>query len=123
MTRCSQKWTEMNNHSLTKNSPFPAIIPHWASRVESSYANNSRLYSTLGASASGAQIFSFLRWDAYQPPFFVYLEQWLPRAPAPLRCALEAHIREEVGENHSGLFRSMMAELEKEFSGTSPNLN
>lgn len=82
-----------------------------ARAVSDSYAHNSALYGRL-ASASGLEdIFAFLRWDARQPAFNVFLRHWLSACPAPVRGELLAHIAEEEEQGHSALFATMMADL------------
>jgi len=83
--------------------------------VEGSYAHNSRLYSALEASARGEEIHRFYSFDAHQPPFFKFLQLWLPKAEGLVKDALLKHIEEEVSEEHSRLFQDMMKVLAIEY--------
>jgi hypothetical protein len=80
--------------------------------VRESYAHNSRLYEYMATQASLQQIVEFLTWDAEQPAFYVYLRHWLDKTPAAIRPALQEHIDEEEGEDHSGMFKRMFSGLQ-----------
>src|SRR5262245_53692747 len=90
---------------------FGRLFKDYESRVASSYAYNSRLYKFLEEKAQLAEIVSFLKWDAVQPPFATFLKSWLGRAPEFLRDPLQRHIDVEVGEEHSRLFNEMLSFL------------
>lgn len=92
------------------------------SAVENAYANSSDVYDYLAEHASLEEIVAFLRFDACQPAFNVYLRRWLPKIPEYLRVPLEEHIEEEESEHHSDLFRVLLANLEAQVS-ISPVLN
>lgn len=88
--------------------------------IEGSYAHNSRLYSALEKSARGEEIHRFYAFDAHQPPFYVFLQRWVPRAEGPVKDALLRHIEEEITEEHSRLFQDMMKVLAKEYPISEP---
>ena len=96
------------------------LVASWLARVERSYAHNSRLYRFLGEEASGEQVHAFLLWDAAQPPFFRFLEGWTEKDPSLVRPALQAHIDQEIREDHSGLYRQLLAELAQKFPVANP---
>lgn len=104
----------MNIDTTSTESRGP--IANWTSLVERSYAHNSALYRYLGKYGNGSEILEFLRWDAEQPPFFEFLQRWLPKCPESILPALHESIAEEVEDDHSGLYRQMMTGLEKRFS-------
>jgi len=98
--------------------PIPSAILEVAAldrltlQIELSYANTSLLYTTLARAADLRTIVHFLRWDAHQPAFTVYLRRWLDRMPSSLLPSLSAHLAEEEDEDHAGLFRSMVDALD-----------
>ena len=94
----------------------------YESAVENAYANNSDVYAYLAEHASLEEIVAFLRFDACQPAFSIYLRRWLPSVPEYLRLPLEEHIEEEESEHHSDLFKVLLANLEAQVS-ISPVLN
>ena len=83
----------------------------WMQRIRASNAYDSSLYAHFAEDAPIESIVRFLEWDAQQPPFHLFLRLWLPKMPAALRPALQAHIREEEQEDHAGLFRAMLRAL------------
>jgi hypothetical protein len=105
----------------TTINPLPGTLVHAATenaleRLESqilrSYAHNSSLYTSLEQVADLETITNFLRWDAEQPAFSVYLRRWVDKVPACVRHELVDHIAIEENERHSALFREMLAHLE-----------
>lgn len=82
--------------------------------ILTSYAHNSRLFAFFAEEASLYQIVEFIAWTAGQPPFVHFLERGLTRLPAALRPLVRAHIEEEQGEDHLGLWRRMQSELLRE---------
>jgi hypothetical protein len=83
------------------------------SQIENSYANNSLIYQTLEKSADLETIAHFLRWDAEQPAFSVYLRHWLGKLPESIHQELVDHIAIEENERHSDLFKEMLAYVDE----------
>lgn len=88
--------------------------------VENSYAHNSRLFEFLKREATGPQIHAFYAFDAFQPPFYRFLQSWLPRAQGKILTSLHAHVRTEIEEGHSDLFQEMMRNLALKFPIVTP---
>lgn len=86
-------------------------------QIVRSYAHNSLLYTALEQVADLETITNFLRWDAQQPAFSVYLRHWVDKVPACIRQELIDHIGIEENERHSALFREMLAYLETRAPG------
>lgn len=89
-----------------------AALHRLETQILRSYAHNSLLYSALEHIADLETITHFMRWDGAQPPFFQYLQQWLPTTPECIRPELQRHIAVEVDERHSELFKAMLAHLD-----------
>ncbi|MEZ4363064.1 MAG: iron-containing redox enzyme family protein [Kofleriaceae bacterium] len=91
--------------------PRSLYLQRLEAQILASYAHNSLVYTTLAEVADLTAITHFLRWDAEQPAFSVYLRRWLPKTPSLVRGELEEHIRVEEDERHSQLFQEMLARL------------
>ncbi|MGZ3773281.1 MAG: iron-containing redox enzyme family protein [Pseudobdellovibrionaceae bacterium] len=90
------------------NEEQKSLIQIWKNMVESSYAHNSLIYRTLAEKSDLQGLVQFLDWDNVQPVFFKYLEGWLPKTPDLIKKVLEDHIKVEVDEEHSRLFKEML---------------
>ena len=83
---------------------FYALVNH-------SYANNNPVYKYLAETADIETITHFLRWDAVQPAYYIYLRRWVDLVPPYIRKCLDDHINVEETEQHSRLFMDMLDHL------------
>jgi hypothetical protein len=70
-----------------------------------------RLYAYLRNKSTLAESVEYLEWLSQQGPYSEFLRRWDSRIPAYIHTPFFAHIAEEEGDDHAGLFRKMMTHL------------
>lgn len=83
---------------------FYALVNH-------SYAHNNPAYKYFAEAADLETMTHFMRWDAVQPAYYVYLRRWVDRVPSYVKKCLVDHIHVEETEQHSKLFTDMLDHL------------
>ena len=100
----------MNSNERSKKT-VDEIVHELNAMVVDSRANNTAIYEYLDQGATLEEMTHFIRWDAEEPHYYLFLQQWLIQMPEYVRGYLEEHIEIEINEEHSRHFRDMLNHL------------